>query len=165
MMGYRSFNLSAHWRERGMNNHFTHGGASIGVEGADAAFSQDAALRRSGLDAVGLLPWGTHFCQFYSTRQDLIDTLVPYFREGLSANEFCMWVASAPLEVNEAMVALRTVVPDLDNRIACGQIEFLDYSQWYTLGGAFDADRVLQAWADKLAEATRRGFDGLRLTG
>lgn len=24
--------------------------------------------------------WGTHFCQFYDTKQDLIDILIPYFK-------------------------------------------------------------------------------------
>ena len=37
-------------------------------------------LRRSGLDAIGELPWGTHFCQFYQTGQDLLEVLVGYFR-------------------------------------------------------------------------------------
>ncbi len=40
-------------------------------------------IRRTGLDAVGDTPWGTHFCQFYKTKQDLLDTLVPYFASGL----------------------------------------------------------------------------------
>jgi hypothetical protein len=25
---------------------------------------------------------GTHFCQFYATSQDLVETLVPYFKPG-----------------------------------------------------------------------------------
>ncbi len=48
---------------------------------------------------------------------------------------------------------------------ANGQIEILDYSQWYTPDGKFDADRVLQAWLEKLETALERGFQGLRLTG
>jgi hypothetical protein len=51
-------------------------------------------LRKSGIDIVGPVPWGTHFCQFYETSQDLIEILVPYFKEGLQQNEFCMWVTS-----------------------------------------------------------------------
>ncbi|MBS4097398.1 MAG: PAS domain S-box protein [Sulfuricella sp.] len=122
-------------------------------------------LRQSGLDSVGALPWGTHFCQFYATGEDLLDTLVPYFREGLAANEFCMWVTSEPLQVAQAREALGMRVPDLDERIARGQIEILDYRQWYTATGTFDAEAVLQGWLGKLANARRRGFEGLRLTG
>jgi len=35
-------------------------------------------LRRTGISAIGDVPWGTHFCQFYQHKQDLIDILVPY---------------------------------------------------------------------------------------
>jgi len=114
---------------------------------------------------VGAVPWGTHFCQFYETGQDLVDTLVPYFLAGLAANEFCMWVTAEPLRVEEAAAALRQALPDLDRFLAKGQIEILDYSEWYTRSGKFDAGTVLKGWLDKLAAALELGYEGLRLTG
>ena len=27
---------------------------------------------------MGDIPWGTHVCQFYQTKEDLVDILVPY---------------------------------------------------------------------------------------
>src|SRR3990170_3899831 len=123
------------------------------------------AARQSGIEVVGAVPWGTHFCQFYQTRQDLVETLVPYFREGLAANVFCMWVTSPPLQVEEAKAALRAAVPNLDDYVARGQIEILDYSDWYVRGGEFRTDDVLQAWVDKHDDARWRGYEGLRLTG
>ena len=63
-------------------------------------------LRKSGIDIIGDVPWGTHFCQFYQTKEDLTDILVPYFKAGLENNEFCLWVTSQPLEVEEAKEAL-----------------------------------------------------------
>ena len=125
----------------------------------------ESDMRQSGIDVVGEVPWGTHFCQFYETDQDLIETLVPYFREGLAANEFCMWITSAPLQVDQAAKALRGAVPDLDKYIDNGQIEILDYSQWYTRSGKFSADEVLQGWIEKLRMARERGYEGLRLSG
>lgn len=122
-------------------------------------------LRKFGIALVGDVPWGTHLCQFYETKEDLIDVLVPYFAEGLRNNEFCTWVTSQPLEVEEAKQALRKVIPELDQYIQKGQIEILPYTEWYLLGGAFDADRVLQGWVEKERVALSRGFDGLRLTG
>jgi PAS domain S-box-containing protein len=122
-------------------------------------------LRKFGVELVGDVPWGTHLCQFYETKEDLIDILVPYFAEGLSNNEFCMWVTSLPLEVEEAKQALRKAVPELDQYIQKGQIEVLPYTEWYLLGGAFDSDRVLQGWIQKEKVALSRGFVGLRLTG
>jgi PAS domain S-box-containing protein len=122
-------------------------------------------LRRSGIEIVGEVPWGTHFCQFYETSRDLVETIVPYFREGLLAGEFCMWITSEPLKAEEARAALKAAVPDLDRRIENGQIEILDYDRWYVRGGIFSAGEVLRGWVDKLASARAGGFEGLRLAG
>jgi len=60
----------------------------IQITARQASTRGGKGLRRSGLELIGDVPWGTHFCQFYETKQDLIDTLVPYFRAGLEDNEF-----------------------------------------------------------------------------
>jgi len=122
-------------------------------------------LRKTGIDIIGNIPWGTHFCQFYQTREDLIDILVPYFKAGLGNNEFCMWVTSEPLKVEDAKRSLRKAEKNLDGYIEKGQMEILDYSQWYTKTGKFDADRVLKGWSEKEKQAIEKGFDGLRFTG
>ncbi|MHC4363643.1 MAG: MEDS domain-containing protein, partial [Planctomycetota bacterium] len=44
-------------------------------------------VRNSGIKVIGDVPWGTHLCQFYKTKEDLIDILVPYFKAGLQNNE------------------------------------------------------------------------------
>jgi MEDS: MEthanogen/methylotroph, DcmR Sensory domain len=49
-------------------------------------------LRDTGLEAVGEVPWGTHFCIFYETKKDLLEIVVPFFKAGLQANEFCLWI-------------------------------------------------------------------------
>jgi len=121
--------------------------------------------RYSGIDVIGRVPWGTHFCQFYRTKQDLIDILVPYFKAGLENNEFCMWVTSEPLVVAEVQEAMRGAVEDFDEYLRRGQIEIIPYDEWYLLGGTFDDDRVLAGWVTKLEQALARGYSGLRLTG
>lgn len=122
-------------------------------------------MRDSGLEIVGDVPWGTHFCQLYETKEDLIDILVPYFKAGLDNNEFCMWITSEPLKVQEAKAALKNVIPDLDSYLDNGQIEILPHDKWYTLDGIFDKKRVFNGWIEKLYNAQKRGFKGLRLTG
>jgi len=124
-----------------------------------------SGLRKFGVDLVGAVPFGTHLCQFYETKKDLIDILVPYFAEGLRSNEFCLWVTSPPLEVDEAKEAIRNAVPDLEAFVAKGQIEIISYNEWYLLGGKFDSKRVPQGWVDKENAALKRGFEGLRLSG
>ena len=122
-------------------------------------------LRHSGIDIIGDVPWGTHFCQFYQTTGDLINTLVPYFKAGLENNEFCMWVTLQPLEVEAAKETLKKAVPDIDVYLEKGQLEIISYSHWYVKDDAFDSDRVLSGWVEKLDKALADGYDGLRLTG
>ena len=125
----------------------------------------ETADRITGIEAVGNVPWGTHICQFYQTREDLIDILVPYFKAGLESNEVCMWVISEPLVSEEAKAELGKAVIDFDDYIKKGQIEILDYKDWYIQSGKFDAGNILQRWAEKEKEALERGFNGLRVAG
>src|SRR5215471_3557324 len=87
---------------------------------------EPGALRRTGISAIGDIPWGTHLCQFYQDKQDLIDILVPYFKAGLEKNEFCMWVTSEPLGSAEAKAALAANLENLETYLAKGQPEILD---------------------------------------
>ncbi len=121
--------------------------------------------RKTGIDILGEVQWGTHFCVFYHTKQDLIDILVPYFKAGLENNEFCMWITSEPLSAEDAEKSLSQAVTNLDDYIKKGQIEILDYSDWYTKSEAFEPDRILQGWVQKHDQAVKNGFDGLRVTG
>ena len=122
-------------------------------------------LRNSGIDIIGDVPWGTHFCQFYQTKKDLMDILVPYFKAGLGNNEFCLWVTSQPLGVEEAKEALRSVVPDIDVYLEGKQIEIIPYTYWYVKAGLFDSERVLNELVEKLDQALSSGYDGLRIAG
>ncbi|MFA7097814.1 MAG: MEDS domain-containing protein [Gammaproteobacteria bacterium] len=122
-------------------------------------------LRKTGIEIIGDVPWGTHFCQFYKTRQDLVDILVPYFKTGLENNELCIWVTSEPLQVREAEAAMRQAMPDFDDYRRRGAIEILSHTEWYRKGGYFDRDRVLNGWVEKHDHGLARGYDGLRLSG
>jgi PAS domain S-box-containing protein len=122
-------------------------------------------LRDSGLAAVGSIPWGTHFCQFYEAKGDLIETLVPYMKAGIEANEFCVWVTSQVLNVREAKTALHQAVPGLERFLAERRIEILHRSKCYEANGKFHPEKAIKEWACKLDRACRRGLDGLRVAG
>ncbi len=122
-------------------------------------------LRKSGIAAVGDKPWGTHFCHFYETKEDLLDVVVPYFKAGLESKELCLWAVLYPLTEEDAKNALKAAVPQADRRLATGDIEIVPYSQWYLKDGAFDIERVINACKEKLREALTRGYSGLRLNG
>lgn len=127
--------------------------------------SMEAHVRPSGIPAIGNLGWGTHFCGFYQTRDDLIESLVPYFQAGLANNEQCLWVACDPLPAEDAREMLRVAVPDLDRHIADGQIEIIEHADWYLRTGNLSAGEVLDGWLEREQRALANGRAGLRLTG
>ncbi len=127
--------------------------------------TRDAAARSSGIPVVGNLLWGSHFCQFYKTQQDMIDVVVPYFRAGLENNELCVWVTSDFLTTSDAYAALHRGVPRFPEYLAKKQIEVFPHTDWYLKGGSFDLQRTLDMWMKKHDEALSRGFAGLRVSG
>jgi PAS domain S-box-containing protein len=125
----------------------------------------ELALRDSGIDIIGKVPMGTHFCLFYKTKEDLIDTLIPYFEAGLKNNEFCMCITSEPFNAEEVKERMQKAIPRFNKYLTSGQIEILPYTEWYVIDGIFDHQRVMDGWVEKLHKAHARGFDGMRLTG
>src|SRR6266404_4140085 len=124
-------------------------------------------LRKTGISIVGDLPWGSHFCYFYETKQDLLDILIPYFKTGLENKEFCLWVISNSelLTVQEARSALRKALPDLDRYVAERSIEVVSHEDWFLSGNTFDPDKVADRFKKKLNEALARGYAGMRVNG
>ena len=122
-------------------------------------------MRKTGIDVVGDMPWGTHFCLFYETKDDILDTLVSYCKAGLESEEFCLWVVSEPVTVDEAKHALNQAVPELDRYLAGHSIEIVSAREWYLQDGTFDLKRVIGAWHEQLARALASGYTGVRVTG
>ncbi|MDX6531331.1 MAG: hypothetical protein QOH41_3621 [Blastocatellia bacterium] len=124
-------------------------------------------FRKTGISVVGDAPWGTHFCHFYETKQDLLDTVVPYFKAGLENKEFCLWVISDSdlITVEEAIEALAQAVPDLDRHISDEHIEVLNGQDWYFEKNVLNLERVKNAWDEKLKRALARGYEGMRASG
>lgn len=125
----------------------------------------DSSRRSSGIAVVGDLPWGSHFCQFYRTKKDMTDIVVPYFRAGLESGELCIWVTSDFLTTEDALAAMSRDVPGFPDYVARKQIEVFPHTEWYLKGGSFDLKRTLDMWMAKHDEALSRGFAGLRVSG
>lgn len=121
--------------------------------------------RQTGISAIGDISMRTHFCQFYETKQDLLDAVLPYFKAGLESNELCLWVISAPLTIEEASRALRHAVLDLDRALAEHSIELLTHDEWYLKGGTFDTRQIIDNLRNKLDWALDKGYAGVRLSG
>ena len=117
-------------------------------------------MRKTGMDVVGDIAWGTHCCLFYETKADLLDTLVSYCKAGLESQEFCLWVIAAPVTEEDAARALRHVVPDIDRYLADGSIEIVAARDWYLQDGTFNLERVIRGWNERLARALAGGYAG-----
>ncbi len=122
-------------------------------------------LRKTGIPALGNISWGAHVCQFYNTKEDLIDILVPYFKAGLESHELCMWVTSEPLCAQEAEETLATSVSGLEEHIRSGQMEIISAGEWYLKQSAFDPRRMLKGLINKYNKALDNGYEGIRATG
>ncbi|HXP40623.1 MAG TPA: MEDS domain-containing protein, partial [Candidatus Acidoferrales bacterium] len=82
-------------------------------------------MRKTGVDVVGDMPWGTHFCLFYETKADLLEISVSYCKAGLESQEFCLWVVAEPLAVEDAWRALKQAVPEFDRYLTDHSIEIV----------------------------------------
>jgi C4-dicarboxylate-specific signal transduction histidine kinase len=121
---------------------------------------------KTGIDVIGdMVAWGAHFCLFYETRDDLLETLISYCKSGLESEEYCLWIVAEPMTVEEAKDALQNAVPDVDHYLADSRLEIVSARDWFLPGGTFDGNRLTDAWYEKLARVSTRGYPGMRVTG
>src|SRR3984893_10056 len=125
----------------------------------------DPQLRKTGIGVVGDVTWGSHFFIFYETKEDLLDTLVPYFRAGLESGELCLWLVSEPLTEEEAWNALREAVPKFERYLTDQSIEIVGGRRFYYSGNNPDMRHAIRTWAEKTDSALSRGYAGFRLSG
>ena len=119
----------------------------------------------AGLKAIPSLEWGTHVAHFFGSGDELSDVLVPYFKAGLKNNEQCLWVTGQAFDAEQARSALRSVVPDLDQRELRGQIEIVDGSAFYSPDQDLSPDELVDGLLRREEEALALGYAGLRTGG
>ena len=114
-----------------------------------------------GIPGIGKVPWGNHFCHFFQTRDDLVESLVPYFRAGLENGERCIWGCADPLEVERAKAALGKDLPDLDQYLKEDQLIIFDHREWYRRSDKDPVPLILEEERKSL----ERGLKGVRAGG
>src|SRR5258708_14441692 len=117
-----------------------------------------------GVPGIKPLVYGSHLCHFYPSKEELIEGLVPFFQAGLRNNERCLWVTADRLPAAEARIELARVVPDVQERIATGQLRIIDGGEWYELS-RMSAEARVARWLEEETAALGAGFNGLRITG
>lgn len=142
------------------------GPAAQAPDGAADARREPGPLERVGQDlgipALGEAPWGSHFCQFFGGRQDLLDFLVPFYRTGLERNEACLLTTTDPLDVDDAVEVLSREIDGFGAAVDRGQMVVVSAQARYLAGGSFDPERILELVPAGVEEALRRGYSGRR---
>jgi hypothetical protein len=112
------------------------------------------------------MPWGSHICQFYNRKEDLVKMLVPYFKQGLEKNDACVWMVG-DLTIEEATSALAAMVPGLKQYMSKGQMQIRHYTEFYTNpnGTVKPADQLSDQFAAMGSTVRDKGFRGLRASG
>lgn len=118
----------------------------------------------SGLEAIGIIPWGSHFCEFYNEQQDLLDTAIPYFLAGLRANEHCVWIVSSEQDLDQIHTAVDFALRQAGLSHLRDRLEIFCSQQWYGACGN-DFRKVGPLWLAKEKEALAAGRSGLRISG
>jgi hypothetical protein len=75
-------------------------------------------------------------------------------------------LTSGPVESHQAKTSLEMVLPTIGDSCTARQLEIFDGEQWYKQSGRLKpTHQILAAWVEKLDDALRSGFTGLRVTG
>lgn len=119
-------------------------------------------LRKTGIDVIGDVPWGTHISQLYSQKDDFLDVLALYIKEGLSNNELCIWIYSQNTVYEEIAQFIKKYVINIEDYIDSGQLKLIPHTKWYIKDNSFNDVRVNEQWRGLVKHALDSGFDGLR---
>jgi len=122
-------------------------------------------VRETGIETLGLTSWGTHFCVFYETGEDLTDILVPFHKAGLENNEFCVLAASEPLDKAAFTKIMRDNIPDFNHYLETKRIHIIPYNEVYLQEGIFSEDKVIHSISDIYTNSLALGYDGMRASG
>lgn len=109
---------------------------------------------------MGDMPWGTHFCYFWENKEDLLDASTAFFRAGLEDRQFCLWVVFRPVTEQDALRALREVIPGMDRYFASGAMQIMLHSE--EIPEPRETMRFIQL---KLNAALAQGYNGIRIAG
>jgi PAS domain S-box-containing protein len=106
------------------------------------------------------LPAGSHICPIYSSPDDKLRMLVPYFEAGMVRGEQCLYIADQASRDD-----LRAHGIGSEEDVARGVFVPLTARESYLRNGHFDPDQMFEFWTERLAAARAAGYLGLRVTG
>ena len=123
--------------------------------------------RPTGLRCLKSTPWGTHLCQFYKSKDELIDLVADFLGAGLKEKEFCVWIVPKGISIAKASEALEERIEHFEKYLLLGQIELIAASRWYyeKNGRAFNSQRSLKKLVNAYADHMTGPWSGVRAAG
>ena len=116
-----------------------------------------------GIPGIKVVPYGIHLCHLYQERQELLDSLMPYFKAGLHLDDRCLWITAPPLTATEARAEMAKVLPRLDAIMDDGHLRIIDAAEWYGSTGGFKGEEAIRRWLKEEEDALAQGCNGLRI--
>jgi len=103
---------------------------------------------------------GDHLCLIYQSPQEKFEAAVPFIQNGLGRGEQCLYIAHQSTDAIRKTLLHRGVKVEREQEN--GSLIFATESEAYLRGGSFDPTRMCVFVTERLEDALRRGFTGLR---
>ena len=81
-------------------------------------------LLDSVTDILNNIYGGQSVCHFYKNKNDLIEVLVPYIKQGLENNEVCIWIVSEPLGIGDVKEIIKEGIKNSEKYFKDEQTSF-----------------------------------------
>ncbi|HET9654869.1 MAG TPA: MEDS domain-containing protein [Kineosporiaceae bacterium] len=146
-----------------MSNSLTLPAADTRVRPEDSPL--EPVGRALGVPALGEAPWGSHFCVFFASPEDLLEILVPHFRAGLENNELCGLSALGQLDLDSVLETFAREIDGFERRMAAGQMNVLNYPPPRADSGLPDCPKILNGIMNRVRDARDQGYTGYRGVG
>jgi len=115
-------------------------------------------------DLIDALKPHDHLCLIYESREEWLETVVPFISSGLKRGEKCIYVVDANT-AQEMKAVFREAGMAVDNYESKGQLSIIHERDAYTREGFFDPDLMISLLIEETEQALREGYPALRVTG
>ncbi|MFH0976185.1 MAG: PAS domain S-box protein [Spirochaetota bacterium] len=115
--------------------------------------------RKSGIPQIKSLSWGTTFCQFYQSEDDMLQILIPYLMAGLKNNEKCLWITSGSVTLESANTVLKERITGFNEYVKQGRLMIISRRDKLVQKNIKQKQSFLLRILD---QAILEGFEGLR---
>jgi two-component system, chemotaxis family, sensor kinase Cph1 len=107
---------------------------------------------------------GVHICSIYRGSEDQLRPIIPFFSEGYTQNQKCMYIFDEhqPQNISSRIDDhYKEHIKEEGER----QLQMIPYGDIYTQGNSFDPDRVINLFKDAVVTSLKEGYSGVRAAG